>query len=58
VVPTTLIWGDRDEIVPPEHATRLAELLPNATEAIIDGCGHNPAYERPTQVAQLLGAPP
>lgn len=56
-VPTTLLWGDRDQIVPPEHATRLAALLPNATEAIIDGCGHNPAYERPAEVAGLLGAP-
>lgn len=56
-VPTTLVWGDRDQIVPPEHATRLAGLLPNASEAIVDGCGHNPAYERPAEVAGLLGAP-
>lgn len=55
-VPTTLVWGDRDEIVPPEHATRLAALLPNASEVLIDGCGHNPAYERPVEVAKLLRA--
>lgn len=56
-VPTTLVWGDRDQIVPPDHATRLAALLPNASEVIIDGCGHNPAYERPVELAKLLGAP-
>ena len=59
-VPTTLVWGDRDQIVPPDHATRLAGLLVNATaanEVIIDGCGHNPAYERSAEVARLLGAP-
>ncbi|MBV1861873.1 MAG: alpha/beta fold hydrolase [Nannocystaceae bacterium] len=56
-VPTTLIWGDRDQIVPPDHATRLAALLPDASEEIIDGCGHNPAYERPNELAKLLGAP-
>lgn len=54
-VPTTLVWGDRDEIVPPDHATRLAALLPNASEVLIDGCGHNPAYERPVELAKLLG---
>ena len=55
-VPTTLVWGDRDQIVPAEHATRLAALLPNATEAVIDGCGHNPAYERPHELVNLLRA--
>ncbi len=52
--PTTLIWGDRDSLTPPEQSSRLAALLPNATEVLIDGCGHNPAYERPGQVVQLL----
>ena len=56
-VPTTLIWGDRDAIVPPEQAPRLAALLPAAREVTIDGCGHNPAYERPAELARLLGAP-
>lgn len=55
--PTTVVWGDRDQIVPPESAARLVALLPHATEAVIDGCGHNPAYERPSEVARLLGAP-
>ncbi|MCR9162052.1 MAG: alpha/beta fold hydrolase [Nannocystaceae bacterium] len=56
-VPSTLIWGDRDAIVPPEQAPRLAALLPAAREVLIDGCGHNPAYERPAELARLLGAP-
>jgi pimeloyl-ACP methyl ester carboxylesterase len=56
-VPTTLIWGDRDAIVPPEQAPRLAALLPAAREVMVDGCGHNPAYERPAELARLLGAP-
>lgn len=57
-VPTTLVWGDRDQIVPVEHASRLASLLPQAREIIIDGCGHNPAYEQPAELARLLGASP
>ncbi len=56
-VPTTLIWGDRDAIVPPEQSPRLAALLPAAREVLVDGCGHNPAYERPAELARLLGAP-
>ncbi len=55
-VPCTLVWGDRDRIVPPEHSARLAALLPDAREVLIDGCGHNPAYEQPAEVAAVLDA--
>ncbi len=53
-VPTTLVWGDRDRIVSPDHSARLAALLPDAREVLIDGCGHNPAYEQPAEVARIL----
>ena len=56
--PTTVVWGDRDRIVSPDHASRLCALLPNASEAIIDGCGHHPAYERPAELARVLGLVP
>ncbi len=52
--PTTLVWGDRDQIVPPDHASRLAALLPQARASVIDGCGHNPAYEQPIELARVL----
>ncbi len=53
--PTRLVWGDRDRLVPPEQAPRLAGLLPNASTTLVDGCGHNPASERPGVLAELIG---
>jgi pimeloyl-ACP methyl ester carboxylesterase len=52
--PTLVVWGDRDRLVPPEQGDRLVELLPNARLELVDGCGHNPADERPVEVARLL----
>lgn len=53
-LPVTLVWGDRDTIAPPDQAERLAALLPKATAHVLDGCGHNPAFERPAAVAEFL----
>lgn len=52
--PTLLVWGDRDRIAGPEQGERLCELLPNASLESIDGCGHNPAEERPEELARLI----
>lgn len=52
--PTLVLWGDRDRIVPAEQGERLVELLPQARLQILEGCGHNPADERPETVAELV----
>ena len=44
-VPTLLIWGAEDTITPPSQAEHLAELLPNARIAWMDGVGHIPQIE-------------
>jgi pimeloyl-ACP methyl ester carboxylesterase len=54
LAPTLVLWGDRDTLVPPEQGDRLVELLPHARLELVDGCGHNPADERPTQVVRLI----
>jgi pimeloyl-ACP methyl ester carboxylesterase len=46
-LPTLIIWGERDRLVPPEHGTYLARHIPNAQHVIIKGSGHMPFYERP-----------
>lgn len=54
-VPTLLVWGDRDRIVPLEQGKRLVELLPGRPPLlVIDGCGHNPARERPELLARAV----
>ena len=52
--PTVLVWGDRDALVPSEQGERLAELLPEASLELLEGCGHNPAHEQPERLVELL----
>ena len=52
--PTLVVWGDRDDIVPPEQGERLVELLSNGHLEILDGCGHDPAAEQPERLIDLV----
>ena len=46
-LPTLLIWGRHDHVVPLHVGTRLASALPNAELVILERCGHLPPEERP-----------
>jgi pimeloyl-ACP methyl ester carboxylesterase len=46
-VPTLVITGDSDKIVPPENSRQLASDIPGASLAILDRCGHLPQEECP-----------
>ncbi len=52
--PTLVVWGDRDAIVPREHADRVAAAIPGAQLRWIEGCGHSPAEERPEVLAVMI----
>lgn len=56
VASTVVVWGDGDRIVPPVQGERLAQLLPSARLELIEGSGHNPARERPAEVARIIEA--
>ena len=45
--PTLLIWGQDDQITPPDVAEEFLERLPNAELHFIDQCGHAPMIEHP-----------
>ncbi|MCE0764743.1 alpha/beta hydrolase [Pseudonocardia kujensis] len=53
-VPTTVVWGDRDGIVAPDHGRGLAERIPGARFELVDGAGHRPQVERPEDLARLV----
>lgn len=54
-VPTLLIWGSEDRIVPPENADRLARLIPETEVVMLKGVGHLPPEEAPDRsLAPLL----
>jgi pimeloyl-ACP methyl ester carboxylesterase len=49
-VPTLIIWGRQDRIIPAENGARLHRDLKNSRLAIIEDCGHNPHEEKPEEV--------
>lgn len=51
---TLVVWGDRDAIVPREHAERLAGAIDGARLAWVEGCGHAVAEERPEALGALV----
>ncbi|MEX1258907.1 MAG: alpha/beta hydrolase [Gemmatimonadota bacterium] len=46
-LPTLLIWGAEDPVVPVAHAERLARELPDAELVLLPGIGHLPPEEDP-----------
>ena len=39
-LPTLIVWGDRDRIIPVGHASLAAEAMPGARLEILEGAGH------------------
>jgi pimeloyl-ACP methyl ester carboxylesterase len=54
--PTLLIWGSKDPIMPEEARHTLRDALPRAQVKIFDGLGHNPFWEDPEGVAQVINS--
>jgi pimeloyl-ACP methyl ester carboxylesterase len=61
-VPTLLLWGDKDTIVPVEIGHRLAAAMPHACLTVMAGIGHQPNWEAPeafhAAIAPFLDAGP
>jgi pimeloyl-ACP methyl ester carboxylesterase len=53
-MPTLLLWGDSDGIVPPAYGNAFQRLLPNSTLKVIDRCGHLPQVERTPEFVTAL----
>lgn len=53
-VPTLVLWGAKDRILPPERATRLAELIPDSQTVILPDAGHPCYLDRPARFHELL----
>ena len=52
--PTLLIWGSNDPIMEEDVRRSLRDALPKAQVKIFDGLGHNPFWEDPRRVAQVI----
>jgi pimeloyl-ACP methyl ester carboxylesterase len=54
-VPTMLIWGDRDPIIPVTHAYSTHKQIPHSRLEVIEGAGHFPYRDEPVRFAKALG---
>ncbi|WP_230467143.1 alpha/beta fold hydrolase [Lujinxingia vulgaris] len=53
-LPTLLLWGDRDHLLPLDTAHRLHRDIPDARLHIFEGCGHSPMEDAPLEFNRAL----
>ena len=53
-LPTMAIWGDKDQIIPVDHAYAAQAARPGSRLEVLEGVGHFPHVERPTDVVDLI----
>jgi len=53
-MPTCVIWGEKDTVIPVRHAEAARNALPGARIEIVPGAGHFPHEEFPDRFASIL----
>ncbi|MHA6764317.1 alpha/beta fold hydrolase [Streptacidiphilus sp. PAMC 29251] len=53
-MPTMLVWGSRDSIVPVRHAHRAHDAMPGSRLEIFEGAGHFPFHNDPDRFRELV----
>ena len=54
LVPTLLVWGAEDVIVPVAHAYAASQLIPDCQLHVFEGCGHSVYKQKGGEFSQLL----
>ena len=54
IVPTLLIWGKHDTMIPVKYANDFASSIKNCQLEIMENCGHTPHIEEPIKFSQNL----
>src|SRR5438046_716430 len=53
-VPTLIIWGESDRLVPSTHGRAYHEGIAGSQLVILEKCGHAPPFEKPEETAKVL----
>jgi pimeloyl-ACP methyl ester carboxylesterase len=53
-VPTLIVWGDRDDIIPVAQAHATHDAIAGSRLSIFEGVGHFPHAERPERFVEVL----
>lgn len=53
-VPTLLIWGKEDKLIPYEYSQKFVASINNCKFIPMEGCGHSPYVEDPEKLSELV----
>ncbi len=53
-MPTLLIWGSQDPLIPPSMGDVMRAEIPDSRLLVIEGAGHNPMFDRPEDFNNAL----
>ena len=53
-MPTLIVWGANDRIIPLVHAFRAHAAIPNSRLEVMEGVGHFPHVEDPIRFVEVL----
>jgi len=54
VLPTLIVWGERDSIIPLAHARAAHDAMPGSRLDVFEGAGHMPHHHDPARFAAVL----
>jgi len=54
VLPTLIVWGERDSIIPVKHGRSAHEAMPDSRFVVFEGAGHMPHHDDPERFARTL----
>jgi pimeloyl-ACP methyl ester carboxylesterase len=53
-IPSLIVWGRRDPLIPVAHAANAHEAMPGSRLEIFENCGHFPQVQEPVRFASVL----
>jgi pimeloyl-ACP methyl ester carboxylesterase len=54
-IPTLVVWGTKDRMIPAWHATTAQQSIADSRVVLFEGAGHFPHLDQPARFAQVLG---
>ncbi len=54
-IPTMIVWGENDRLIPARHAYRTHQAIAGSRLELFDGAGHFPYLDDPERFAAVLG---
>lgn len=53
-IPTLLVWGEDDKVIPLFYAKKMQQLIPNAKLIVLEGLSHKLPYESPQRFVESI----